>query len=265
MVRGAVSAQGADPLGIETTYYDPRIGEGVARLMRPNTRVVYLEIAGLADLRGAGCPGDRRGRPRARRQGVDGQHLGDALAIPPFEHGVDVSVHAATKYIVGHSDALLGAVITTEEMFLPVRTMVADIGHCAGPDDVYLALRGLRTLSVRLERHQKNALVVAHWLQTRPEVSRVLYPALPEDPGHALWKRDFLGASGLFGVVLKPASKKAVYAFIDALDLFGIGASWGGFESLIQPNDPARIRSATAGRPKARPCACISVSKTRKT
>jgi cystathionine beta-lyase len=114
-----------------------------------------------------------------------------------FEHGVDVSIHAATKYIVGHSDALLGAVVTTEEMYDPVRTMVADIGHCAGPDDVYLALRGLRTLSVRLERHQKNGLIVAHWLQTRPEVSRVLYPALPEDPGHALWKRDFLGASGL--------------------------------------------------------------------
>jgi cystathionine beta-lyase len=108
-----------------------------------------------------------------------------------------------------------------------------------------LALRGLRTLSVRLERHEKNALAVAQWLQGRPEVSRVLYPALPEDPGHALWKRDFLGASGLFGVVLKPAPKEAVHAMIDALDLFGIGASWGGFESLVQPTNPARIRSAT--------------------
>ena len=165
--------------------------------------------------------------------------------FPSFERGVDVSIHAATKYIVGHSDVMLGAVITTEEMYLPVRTMAADLGHCAGPDDAYYALRGLRTLSVRLERHQKNALKVARSLQNRPEVSRVLYPALPEDPGHALWKRDFLGASGLFGVVLKPAPEEAVYALIDALDLFGIGASWGGFESLIQPTTPARIRSAT--------------------
>ena len=108
-----------------------------------------------------------------------------------FEHGVDVSIHAATKYIVGHSDAMLGAVITNEEMYLPVRTMAADLGHCVGPDDAYFALRGLRTLSVRLERHEKNALAVAGWLQTRSEVSRVLYPALPDDPGYALWKRDF--------------------------------------------------------------------------
>jgi cystathionine beta-lyase len=123
--------------------------------------------------------------------------------------------------------------------------MAADLGHCAAPDDAYYALRGLRTMGVRLERHEKNALAVARWLQTRPEVSRVLYPALPEDPGHALWKRDFLGASGLFGVVLTPASKAAVYAMIDALDLFGIGSSWGGFESLILPTYPERGRTAT--------------------
>jgi len=135
---------------------------------------------------------------------------------------------------------MLGAVITTEECFLPVRTAMAQIGHSAAPDDVFFALRGMRTLSVRLERHQKNALDVARWLQTRPEVSRVLYPALPEDPGHQIWRRDFLGACGLFGVVLKDVPKAAVYAFIDALDLFGIGASWGGFESLIQPANPPR-------------------------
>ena len=167
-----------------------------------------------------------------------------------FEHGVDVSIHAATKYIVGHSDVMLGAVITNEEMYLPVRTMAADLGHCAGPDDAYFALRGLRTLSVRLERHERNALAVARWLQTRPEVARVLYPALPEDPGHRLWKRDFLGASGLFGVVLKPAPKAAVYALIDALDLFGIGSSWGGYESLILPTNPERGRTATRWVPE---------------
>jgi cysteine-S-conjugate beta-lyase len=153
---------------------------------------------------------------------------------------------------------MLGAVDTTREMYEPVRTMAADIGHCAGLDDVYLALRGLRTLSMRPERHQKNAFAVARWLQRRPEVARVLYPALPEDPGHALWKRDFLGASGLFGVVLTPAAKKAVHAFIDALDLFGIGASWGEFESL-RASAPRH-----AGKPRARVCASISVSKTRR-
>jgi cysteine-S-conjugate beta-lyase len=162
-----------------------------------------------------------------------------------FEHGVDVSIHAATKYIGGHSDVMLGAIITNEESWLPVRSMIADLGHCAGPDDIFFGLRGMRSLSVRLERHQKNATEVARWLQSRPEVSRVLYPALPEDPGHALWKRDFLGASGLFGVVLKPVPKAAVDAFVDSLDLFGIGASWGGYESLIQPSYPERSRTAT--------------------
>ena len=125
-----------------------------------------------------------------------------------------------------------------------MRSTIGELGHCAGPDDIFFALRGMRTLSVRLERHQKSALEVARWLQTRPEVSRVLYPALEDDPGHALWKRDFLGASGLFGVVLKQVPKTAVAAFIDALDLFGIGASWGGYESLIQPAYPERARTA---------------------
>src|SRR5438874_1604307 len=136
-------------------------------------------------------------------------------------------------------------VLMVDSCYGPARTMAADLGHCAGPDDAYYALRGLRTLSVRLERHEKNALAVARWLQTRPEVSRVLYPALPEDPGYELWKRDFLGASGLFGIVLKPASKSAVYAMIDTLDLFGIGSSWGGYESLILPTNPVRGRTAT--------------------
>src|SRR5262249_26644284 len=162
-----------------------------------------------------------------------------------FEHGVDVSIHAATKYICGHSDVMLGAVICNEESFLAVRTAMAQIGHSAAPDDVFFALRGMRTLSARLERHQRNALEVAKWLQTRSEVSRVLYPALPEDPGHALWKRDFRGASGLFGVVLNPVPNEAVAAFVDSLDLFGIGASWGGYESLIQPSFPERSRPGT--------------------
>jgi cystathionine beta-lyase len=231
--------------GVETTYYDPLIGGDIARLIRPNTRVVYTESPGSLTFEVQDIPAIAEAAHAAGATVLMDNTWASPYLFPSFARGVDVSIHAATKYIVGHSDVVLGAVITTEETYLPVRTMAADLGHCAGSDDAWLALRGLRTLSVRLERHERNALAVARWLTTRPEVSRVLYPALPEDPGHALWKRDFLGASGLFGVVLKPASKEAVRALIDALDLFGIGASWGGFESLVQPTNPARIRSAT--------------------
>ena len=236
--------------GVATTYYDPLIGEGIARLMRPNTKVVYVESPGSLTFEVQDVPAIAAAAHAAGAKVLMDNTWASPWLFPSFARGVDVSIHAATKYIVGHSDVMLGAVITTEEMYLPVRTMTADLGHCAGPDDAYFALRGLRTLSVRLERHQKNALIVARWLQGRAEVARVLYPALPEDPGHALWKRDFLGASGLFGVVLRPAPKRAVHALIDALDLFGIGASWGGFESLILPTSPARIRSATRWDPE---------------
>src|SRR5215471_3080517 len=231
--------------GVATTYYDPLIGEEIVRLMRPNTRVVYLESPGSLTFEVQDVPAIAAAAHEAGAKVLMDNTWASPYLFRSFAHGVDVSIHAATKYIVGHSDVILGAVITTKEMFLPVRTMAADLGHCAAPDDAYFALRGLRTLSVRLERHEKNALAVARWLKTRPEVSRVLYPALPEDPGYELWKRDFLGASGLFGVVLKPASKAAVYAMIDALDLFGIGSSWGGYESLILPTNPERLRTAT--------------------
>jgi cystathionine beta-lyase len=231
--------------GVETTYYDPLIGAGIERLMRPNTKVVFCESPGSLTFEVQDVPAIAAvAHARGAKVLLDNTWASPYL-FPSFQRGVDVSIHAATKYIVGHSDVILGVVITNEESYGQVRSTCADIGLCAGPDDAYLALRGLRTLSVRLERHQKNALEVARWLQQRPEVSRVLYPALPEDPGHALWQRDFLGASGLFGVVLKPARKAQVDAFIDALRLFGIGASWGGFESLVQPTNPARLRTAT--------------------
>jgi cystathionine beta-lyase len=213
--------------------------------MRPNTKVVYVESPGSLSFEVQDVPAIAAVAHRHGAKVVMDNTWGTPYLFRSFEHGVDVSLHAATKYIGGHSDVMLGAVITNEESWLPVRSMIADLGHCAGPDDIFFGLRGMRTLSVRLERHQKNATEVARWLQSRPEVSRVLYPALPEDPGHALWKRDFLGASGLFGIVLKPAAKAVVDAFIDSLDLFGIGASWGGFESLVQPAYPERGRTAT--------------------
>jgi cystathionine beta-lyase len=213
--------------------------------MRPNTKVVYCESPGSLTFEVQDVPAIAAVAHRHGATVMMDNTWASPYLFRSFEHGVDVSIHAATKYIVGHSDVMLGAVITNEQSWLPVRSTIGELGHCAGPDDIFFALRGMRTLSVRLERHQKSALEVARWLQTRPEVSRVLYPALEDDPGHALWKRDFLGTSGLFGVVLKQVPKTAVAAFIDALDLFGIGASWGGYESLIQPAYPERARTAT--------------------
>ena len=165
--------------------------------------------------------------------------------FPAFEHGVDVSILAATKYIGGHSDVMMGTITTTEALYDRVRSEVAELGLCVSSDDAYLALRGLRTLSVRLERHQRNATQVAEWLAARPEVARVTYPALADAPGHALWERDFRGASGLFGVELRPVAKPAVDALLNTLELFGMGASFGGFESLAVPMDPRPYRTAT--------------------
>ena len=236
--------------GVATTYYDPLIGEGIARLMRPNTRVVYVESPGSLTFEVQDVPAIAAVAHEMGALVLMDNTWASPLLFASFAHGVDISIHAATKYITGPSDVMLGAVIASEATYLPVRTMAAELGHCAAPDDAYLALRGLRTLGVRLERHQRNALAVARWLQARPEVARVLYPALPEDPGHALWRRDFTGASGLFGVILRPAPQPAVHALVDALDLFGIGASWGGFESLIVPTRPARQRSATRWAPE---------------
>jgi len=235
--------------GVETTYYDPRIGAGITRLMRPNTRVVYTEspgsltfemqdipaIAGIAHQRGAMVLVDNS--------------WGTPLYFQPFAHGVDVSIQAATKYIVGHSDAMMGTITATTDAFPAVEASAREFGAIPGPDDCYLALRGLRTLSVRLARHQETGLTLARWLKARPEVKRVLHPALPDDPGHALWARDFTGACGLFGVVLDERfDKTAVAAMLDGMAHFGMGASWGGFESLILPTDPGKIRTATPWR-----------------
>lgn len=236
--------------GVETSFYDPHIGAGIAALIRPNTRVVYVESPGSQTFEVQDVPAIAAAAHQAGALVLMDNTWGTPAFFPSFARGVDVSIHAATKYIVGHSDVMLGAIVTTEPCFLPVRTMMADLGYCAGPDDVYLALRGLRTLSVRLERHQKNATTVARWLQSRPEVDEVLYPALPGARGHELWKRDFTGATGLFGVILKPAPKRAVDAMLDGLKLFGMGASWGGYESLIQPTNPAKLRTATTWQAK---------------
>jgi cystathionine beta-lyase len=167
------------------------------------------------------------------------------LYCKPFDLGADVSIQAGTKYIVGHSDVMIGTASATKEAWPAIDTMAGLLGHAAGPDDVYLAQRGMRTLSVRLKQHWENGLKVAEWLREQDMVEVVMHPALPNDPGHSLWKRDFQGASGLFGVTLKPCSRKAVAALVDDLELFGMGASWGGYESLILPQDPNAFRSVT--------------------
>jgi cystathionine beta-lyase len=231
--------------GIEVTYYNPLIGAGVDALLRKNTRVVYVEAPGSLTFEMQDIPAIAKVAHRHDALVLMDNTWATPYYFRSFDHGVDISIHAATKYIVGHSDAMLGLIVTTEAQYLKVREMAAGLGYAAGPDDVYLALRGLRTMGVRLARHQHNALVVANWLRARPEVEEVLYPALPGARGHEIWKRDFLGASGLFGVILKPHARAAVEAMVDGLDLFSIGASWGGFESLVTFPDPTPLRTAT--------------------
>jgi len=219
--------------GIETSYYDPLIGEGIAALFRPNTRAVYCESPGSLTFEVQDIPAIAAVAHARNASVLMDNTWGTPIFFPALKRGVDLSIHAATKYIGGHSDVMMGTVSANESHATRLSNFVGDFGLYASGDDCFLALRGLRTLPVRLKRHQETALTLAHWLLGRPEVSRVLYPALESDPGHALWKRDFLGACGLFGVVLKPVGEKSVTALIDGMRHFGIGYSWGGYESLI--------------------------------
>ena len=236
--------------GIDVTYYDPLVGTGIAGLMRPNTRLVYLESPGSLTFEVQDVPAI-----------VAAAHAGGALAIMDntwatpllfraLGRGVDIVIYAATKYFVGHSDAMLGAIVVRDlDLYRMLKVAAHGMGYCAAPDDCYLGLRGLRTLGVRLQRHGENGLALARWLQGRPEVARVLHPGLPEHPGHSLWRRDFTGASGLFSVVLKPCAPAAVAALVEGMRLFGMGASWGGYESLLLPVKPETTRTATAWSP----------------
>jgi cystathionine beta-lyase len=237
-------------LGIETSYYDPLIGAGIAALMRPNTKVVFVEAPGSLTFEIQDIPAIAQAAHAKGAQVLMDNTWGTPLFFKPFDKGVDLSLQAATKYIVGHADAMLGFITAKdEELWHQVKTHVASRGDSAGSEECYLGHRGLRTLSVRLERHRENAILLATWLKRRPEVLRVLHPALPEDPGHALWKRDFLGSCGLFGFVLKDVPKTAVDALLDSLELFGRGYSWGGYESLAIPCDTGIKRTATRWAP----------------
>jgi cystathionine beta-lyase len=236
-------------LGVDISYFDPLIGGGIEALFKPGTRAVLLEapgsqsfempdipaIAGIAHARGALV--------------IDDNTWATPLYHRSLEQGVDISIQAATKYIGGHSDIMFGTISANAKAWPLVAEGIKLLGVCAGPDDVFLALRGVRTLAVRLAQHYRSGLEMAHWLAARPEVARVLHPALENDPGHAIWKRDFTGASGLFSIVLKPAPPKAVDAMLDTLKLFGMGYSWGGFESLVIPFDCNEYRTATKWAP----------------
>ncbi|HUN96540.1 MAG TPA: cystathionine beta-lyase [Bradyrhizobium sp.] len=235
--------------GVETTFFDPLIGAGIEKLFRPNTSAVLVEAPGsqtfeMADIRAIADVAHAHGAIV-----IDDNTWATPLYRRSLEQGVDISMQAATKYIGGHSDIMFGTISANERTWPSVAESIRLLGVCAGPDDVFLALRGLRTLSVRLAHHQRSGLEMARWLAARPEVLRVLHPALDSDPGHAIWKRDFTGASGLFSIVLKPMPPKAVDALLNSVRLFGMGYSWGGFESLIIPFDCDGYRTATTWVP----------------
>ncbi|MGB7076952.1 MAG: cystathionine beta-lyase [Xanthobacteraceae bacterium] len=236
-------------LGVTTTYYDPGIGGAIADLMQPNTRAIYLESPGSLSFEMQDVGAIAKVAHAKGAVVLMDNTWATPLFFRPLDHGVDLVIQAGTKYIGGHSDVMLGTVSANAATVATLKNTVRLTGLCEGPDDVYLGLRGLRTLGVRLERHYQSGIVVARWLEQRPEVLRMLHPALESHPGHAIWKRDFTGASGLFSMVLKPVPKKAYHAFVDTIELFGIGASWGGYESLAIPFDCTPLRTATRWEP----------------
>jgi cystathionine beta-lyase len=235
--------------GVETTFFDPLVGAGIEKLFKPNTKAVLVEAPGSQTFEMTDIPAIAA-VAHARDVLVIGDNTwATALFHRALDQGVDISIQAATKYIGGHSDIMFGTVSANAKTWPQLLEGIRLLGVCAGPDDVFLALRGTRTLAVRLAQHYRSGLEMAHWLATRPEVLRVLHPALESHPGHAIWKRDFTGASGLFSIVLKPAPQQAVDALLDALQVFGMGVSWGGFESLIIPFDCDGYRTATKWAP----------------
>ncbi len=235
--------------GVSTTFYDPLAGAGIADLMGPATRAVLVEAPGSQSFEMQDVPAIAL---EARRRGICvimDNTWATPLFFPPHERGADLAVEAGTKYLSGHSDLLLGMVSATSEYWPRLKQTFTNFAMCAGPEDVFLGLRGLRTMELRLREAERQALAMAQWLKARPEVLRVLHPALPDDPGHAIFKRDFHGSSGLFSVILKPVRAAAVTALLNGLELFGLGYSWGGYESLIIPFDCSGYRTATRWAP----------------
>lgn len=231
--------------GVETTYYDPLIGGDIAALCKDNTRLIFLESPGSHSFEVQDIPAIVA---VAKERGITtflDNTWATPLFLPALAMGVDVTMMACTKYVVGHSDVMLGSLTTHKGLWQTLRRSTYEFGYSVSPDDCALALRGLRTMGVRLRQHQESGLAVARWLNDQPWVGKILHPAFPDCPGHAEWLRDFKGASGLFSFSLKGKTPEQRDAFIDALTLFGLGYSWGGFESVVVPSDVAKIRTAT--------------------
>jgi cystathionine beta-lyase len=229
--------------GITTTYYDPLIGPGIANLVGEKTRAILLESPGSLTMEIQDVPAICAVAKERSLVTLLDNTWATPLLFPALAAGVDISILAATKYVAGHADVMLGAATATEAHYKRLQEMSWDLGHSVSPDDAWLGSRGLRTMAVRLKQHEAGALKIAEWLKTRPEVGRVLHPALPDCPGHEIWTRDFSGSSGLFSFELKNATREQRHAFVDRLELFGIGYSWGGYESLALPVDPHRTVS----------------------
>lgn len=231
--------------GVETTYYDPNIGAGIEQLVRPNTKVIYMESPGSQTFEVQDVPAIVAIAKKRNCVTMLDNTWATPLYFKPPKHDIDVSIYAATKYICGHSDIMMGIITTRQKHHYQVAMTAHNmLGHYVSPDECYMALRGLRTLHARLTQHQECGLKLAKWLASRPEVERVLHPALSGTPGHEFWKRDFAGASGLFGVVLKPVSQERIEAMLDGMELFPMGFSWGGYESLMVPCHLEHARTA---------------------
>ncbi|MFM7620733.1 MAG: cystathionine beta-lyase [Alphaproteobacteria bacterium] len=233
-------------LGIETTYYDPLIGADIAKLIKKNTKVIFMESPGSQTFEIQDVPAICK---IAKKHGIItilDNSWASGIYFKPFDHGVDVSVMALTKYINGHSDIMMGAITIQEKHFRVMYEAFRYMAVTASPHSCYMVQRGLRTVKLRMDRCFESALAMASWLETRPEVEKVLYPALPSDSNHILWKRDFSGAAGLFSIILdKKYSNEALARMVDKLHFYGMGYSWGGYESLILPFDASSIRTAT--------------------
>jgi cystathionine beta-lyase len=245
-------------MGVETTYYDPLLGKDIAKLMRPNTAAIHTEAPGSQTFEMQDIPAIAEVAHARGAIVMMDNTWATPLLFPPHERGVDVAIEAGTKYLGGHSDILLGMISANERCWKRLKDTFIAFGCCPSPEDVWLGLRGLRTMELRLRTQEKKTLEMARWLQKRPEVLRVLHPALPDDPGHAIWKRDFKGSSSLFSIVLKPVPHEAVEAMLNGMSLFGMGFSWGGYESLAVPFDCSDYRTATTFNPGG-PCIRLQI------
>jgi cystathionine beta-lyase len=225
----------AKRFGIAATYFEPLIGKDIASQFRPETKAVFLESPGSFTFEVQDVPAIAAAAHERAIAVILDSTWATPLHFNALKHGVDLSVQSATKYIGGHADIMMGTITASQPYKDRLVQIHGDLGLCSSGDEAFLALRGLRTLAVRLKRHQESATELAAWFKAQPEVARVLFPPLHDDPGHAIWKRDFTGACGLFSVVFHPVPDKAITALVDGLKLFGIGSSWGGFESLVVP------------------------------